>query len=100
MGIGSNYYVEVAEQEHEEALRKEIAQDAAVDIVNGNSRSASIKAAEERIAAQQEAFSTGAYSENEDGIVCFHDPSIESPVIPKGKEVQVNVIAEELLEQL
>ncbi|PML49355.1 hypothetical protein BCT76_08115 [Vibrio tasmaniensis] len=99
MGIGSNYYVEVAQQEHEEALRQEMARDAAVDIVNGNSRSSSIEAAEKRIAAQQEAFSTGAYTESEDGVVYFNDSSIESPAIPRGKEAQVKAIEEELLEQ-
>jgi hypothetical protein len=98
MGIGSNYYVEVAQQEHEEALRREMAQDAAVDIVNGNSRDSSIKAAEIRIAAQQEAFSTGAYTEDGAGVVHFNDPSIESPAIPRGKESQVKAIAEELLQ--
>lgn len=96
MGIGSNYYVKRAEEEHKEALRDEIARVAAIYVVEGNDRASSIEAAKENIEAQQEAFSTGAYDEDEDGIVRFHNSSIESPATPPGKEAQVKAIAEEL----
>jgi hypothetical protein len=100
MGIGSNYYVEVAEEEHQEALRDEIARDAAVYVVEGNDRASSIEASKENIEAQQEAFSTGAYDEDEDGIIRFHDSSIESPATPLGKEAQVKAIAQELRDSI
>ncbi|UPR35628.1 hypothetical protein ISX50_06285 [Vibrio cyclitrophicus] len=98
MSNGSNYDVEVNQQANEEALRQEMALDAAIGVVNGNSRGSSIEAAKERIAAQQRAFSTGAYDENENSVVSFHDSSIESPAIPKGKSAKVKAIAEELSE--
>ncbi|MGR5448138.1 hypothetical protein ACPV47_24910 [Vibrio jasicida] len=96
MGIGSNYYVEVAEEKHKEALREEIARDAARYVMQGNDRASSIEMAKSNIAAQQEAFSTGAYDEDENGTVRFHDSSIESPATPPGKEAQVKAIAAEL----
>lgn len=97
MGIGSNYYVEVAEEEYRDALRKEMARDAAIDVVNGNERTSSINAARNRIEAQQAALSANEYEEY-DGVIHFHDSSIESPAMPKGKEAQVNAIANELIE--
>lgn len=96
MGIGSNYNVELAEEDHKEALRAEIARVAAIYVVDGNDRVSSIEAAKENIEAQQEAFSTGEYDEDEDGIVRFHNSSVESPATPPGKEAQVKAIAEEL----
>ncbi|EKF9738651.1 hypothetical protein ATY37_19960 [Vibrio cidicii] len=100
MGIGSNYYVEVAEEEYREALREEIARDAAVFVVEGIDRASSLKAAREIIEAQQEAISSGAYDEDENGVIRFHDSSIESPVTPLGKESQVNAIAAELIDSI
>ncbi|MCG9648404.1 hypothetical protein L1D24_07445 [Vibrio brasiliensis] len=100
MGIGSNYYVEVAEEGHREALRKEIARDAAVFVVEGNDRASSLKAAKELIEAQQEAISDEAYDKDENGVIRFHDSSIESPAVPSGKEAQVNAIAAQLIDSI
>ncbi|WP_068716437.1 hypothetical protein [Vibrio tritonius] len=96
MGIGSNYYVKVAEDEYKEELLKEIARDAAVHVVNGIDRSAAIKKAKATIEAQQEAIAMQEYYEDEDGIIRFFDSSIESPQTPTGKHHQVATVAKEL----
>lgn len=100
MGIGSNYIVEKAEEEQREALREQVVSEAAVRIVNRQPRSEAISDANALVAARQEAISKHEYSEDADGnIISFFDSALEESAVPRGKERQVEAIANELREQ-
>ncbi len=97
MGIGSNYIVENAEEEHLESLKDEVFREAAINVANGESREGAIESAKELIAAQQEALSAQEYSEDpETNIITFTDSNNEGSAIPKGKERQVAAINNDL----
>ncbi|WP_417553396.1 hypothetical protein [Marinomonas fungiae] len=98
MGIGSNWGVEIAEQEHKEALFEEMINEAAALVaIGGHSRESAYKAAKELIDARQEAISKSEYSEDEgSNTICFFDSSLEGTTIPSGKRAQIKAIAQEL----
>ncbi len=100
MGIGSNWGVEAAEQECEEAWFEETLREAAILVVEGMDRHSAFARASEISIAQREALSRGEYSEDEEtNVIEFFDSTIESSAIPAGKEAQVRAIAIELREQ-
>lgn len=93
MGIGSNWGVERAEQEHKEALFEEVINEAAALVaIRGHSRESAYKAAQELINARQEALS----EDEETNTISFFDPSLEGTAIPSGKQAQIKAIAQEL----
>ena len=88
MGIGSNLGVEIAEQEHSEALFEAVIKEAAISVATGkSSRESAFQAAKELIQEHQESLSKGEPGET------------ELSAIPKGKEAQVKAIANELREK-
>lgn len=101
MGIGSNLGVEIAEQEHREALFEEVISEAAALVaVKKQSRESAYQAAKVLILAQQEALAKGKYSEDEDSnTISFFDSSLEGTTVPSSKKTQVTAIANELREQ-
>lgn len=98
MGIGSNWGVEIAEQEHRKALFEQVINEAAALVaIGGHSRESAYKAAKELIDAQHEAISKGEYSEDEgSNTISFFYSSLEGTTIPSGKQAQVKAIAQEL----
>lgn len=96
MGIGSNWGVEVAEQDHEDALFEDILYEAAILISNGIDRQSALNKAEDLINRQQEAISNDEYSEDENGYITFFDSSLEGSSIPQGKELQVKAIMNDI----
>jgi hypothetical protein len=101
MGIGSNLGVEIAEQEHREALFEEVINEAAVLVATSDhSRESAYQAAKDLSLAQQEAIAKGEYSEDEDSnTMSFFDSLLEGTSIPSGKHAQVKAIAQELREK-
>lgn len=101
MGIGSNWSVEIAEQNYKEAIFEEVINEAAILVViEGYSRESAYEAAKKKIDAQQEAISKGEYSEDEDSnTISFVDSSLEKTTIPSRKQAQVKAIAQELRER-
>ena len=101
MGIGSNLSVDVAEQEHREALFEKVINEAAALVaVNGHSRESAYQDAKALISAQQEALAKGEYSEDQDSnTISFFYSSIEGTAVPSSKKSQVAAIANELRAQ-
>lgn len=100
MGIGSSWAVEIAEQDHQEALQENIILEAATCVAVGESRDIAYKKADELSMFQQEAISKGEYSEDEEtGAINFFDSSLSGTAIPAGKEKQVAAIANSLREE-
>lgn len=101
MGIGSNLSVEIAEQEHREALFEEVINEAAASVaVNGQSRESAYQDAKDLISARQEALAKGEYSEDGDSnTISFFDSSLEGITVPSSKKSQVAAIVNELRER-
>ena len=101
MGIGSKLGVEIAEQEHREALFEEVINEAAALVaVKEQSRESAYQDAKNLISAQQEALAKGEYSEDEDSnTISFFDSSLEGTTVPNSKKSQVAAIANELRTQ-
>jgi len=88
MGIGSNLMVEIAEQEHREALFEAAIQHAAIAVALDRApRESAYEAAKDFIEEQKEAVANGELE------------GITLPAIPKGKEAQVKAIARALYEK-
>lgn len=101
MGISSNLGVEIAEQEHQEALFEEVINEAAALVaLRKQSRESAYQAAKDLCLARQEALAKGEYSENENSnTISFFDSSLEGTTVPSSKKAQVTAIANELREQ-
>lgn len=99
MSLGNNYAVIEAESEYEESLTQDILQQAAINVLAGDSREIAIQDAKDLIEAQQDAIANGDYCENpETHEISFWNDSLNDAQIPKDKEKQVHAIMNELYE--
>lgn len=101
MGIGSNWSVEIAESDHDEALFEEVILEATARFMNGeeNMQSA-FEGAQVLIEEQQEAIRKGeCYTEDDTNIIGFVDSSLEGSVLPKDREAEVASIADKFRDQ-
>lgn len=99
MSLGNNYAVNNAENEYEESLTQDILQQAAINVLAGDSRETAIQDAKDLIEAQQDAIENGEYCENPDTHeISFWNDSLKDAQTPKDKEQQVHAIINELYE--